>query len=138
MEGIEDARPDVVLLDLDMLGGSGLATVRVLARRYPPLGILVTGWAWGGWDELVLAALCAGAKGFLLKDSEPTMVLDAIRLVRGGGVAFSPGVEYVLSALRARRERCGGRAPSPRSGPVSTTCSGSSSAASTTGASRAS
>ncbi|QCX80865.1 Transcriptional activator protein ExaE [Streptomyces sp. YIM 121038] len=100
LEGIGDARPDVVLLDLDLPGGSGLDTVRALAHRSPPLGILVTGWARGGWDELVLAALCAGAKGFLLKDAEPTMVLDAIRLVRGGGVAFSPGVEYALSALR--------------------------------------
>ncbi|MFF1903662.1 response regulator [Kitasatospora sp. NPDC058218] len=101
LERIADTDPDVVLLDLDGPRGSGLAAVRSLVRRFPAVGVVATGSALDTGDELALAALSAGARGFLLKDLEPAMILDAIRLVRGGGVVLSPGAGGMLPSILA-------------------------------------
>ncbi|MEU4351105.1 response regulator transcription factor [Streptomyces sp. NPDC023838] len=109
LERVGDADPDVMLLDLDGPRGSGLAAVRSLVRRFPEVGVVATGSARSEESELALAALSAGARGFLLKDSEPALILDAIRLVRGGGVVLSPGVGDVLPTLLAAAADVPGR-----------------------------
>ncbi|MFB7615410.1 LuxR C-terminal-related transcriptional regulator [Kitasatospora sp. NPDC056181] len=101
LEQIGETGPHVVLLDLDRPRGSGLAAVRSLVRRFPAVGVVATGSARNEENGLALAALSAGARGFLLKDLEPAMILDAVRLVRGGGVVLSPGVGGMLPSLLA-------------------------------------
>ncbi|MFI1104569.1 LuxR C-terminal-related transcriptional regulator [Streptomyces melanogenes] len=101
LERIGDTDPDVVLVDLDGPRGAGLAALRSLARRFPGARVVATGSACGEESELALAALSAGARGFLLKDSEPGMILDALRLVRCGAVVLSPGLGDVLPTLLA-------------------------------------
>lgn len=91
MDQIGDTGADVVLLDLDRPRGSGLVALRSLVHRFPAVGVVATGSARDEGNELALAALSAGARGFLGKDLEPAMILDAIRLVRGGGVVVTPG-----------------------------------------------
>ncbi|WP_441248171.1 LuxR C-terminal-related transcriptional regulator [Kitasatospora sp. McL0602] len=101
LERIGDTGPDVVLLDLDRPWEAGLAAIRSLVRRFPAVGVVATWSDRNGDSEFALAALAAGARGLLRKDLEPAMILDAVRLVQGGGVVLSPGVSGVLSSLLA-------------------------------------
>jgi DNA-binding NarL/FixJ family response regulator len=86
-----DAHPaDVVLMDLRMPRLNGIvATQRVRARPRPPEVIVLTTF---DSDENVLRALRAGASGFLLKDSPPAQIADAVRRVAAGEPILSPPI----------------------------------------------
>jgi DNA-binding NarL/FixJ family response regulator len=102
-------RPDIILMDIRMPGIDGLeATRRIMAD--PELAdtkvIVLTTFE---RDEYVFDALRHGASGFLLKDTKPTELLHAIRLVAEGGALLSPSVtrrlvrEFVSRAPRSRK-----------------------------------
>ncbi|EGX56087.1 LuxR family transcriptional regulator [Streptomyces zinciresistens K42] len=83
-------RPDVVLMDVRMPGRDGLAATReLLARPAPPAVLMLTTF---DADELVLGALRAGALGFVLKDTAPARIVDAVRAVAAGEPVLSPSV----------------------------------------------
>jgi DNA-binding NarL/FixJ family response regulator len=84
------AAPDVLLLDLRMPRLDGIATLRGLAARgaLPPTLVLTT----FDDDEQVLAALRAGARGYLLKDVTLDQLVEAIRVLAGGGTLVQPAV----------------------------------------------
>jgi len=88
----------VLLLDIRMPGIDGVAaTGRITALPDPPRVLILTTF---NVDDLVVGALAAGARGFLLKDVEPTVLLDAIRRVhRGEGVIDPQSVPHVLQAF---------------------------------------
>ena len=96
-QGVEQAAslgPDVVLMDIRMPGLNGLEATRALhARPDPPRVIVLTTF---DADEHVLGALSAGADGFLLKDTPPPQILDAIRKVAAGDPMLSPSVTRTL------------------------------------------
>ncbi len=96
-EGVNRAaelRPDVVLMDIRMPRLNGLdATRRLLASDAPPRVIVLTTF---DADEYVVEALAAGADGFLLKDTPPPEVVDAIRKVAQGDPMLSPAVTRSL------------------------------------------
>jgi DNA-binding NarL/FixJ family response regulator len=98
-EGIDRAgelRPDVVLMDIRMPRLNGLdATRHLLAADDPPRVIVLTTF---DADDYVVEALAAGADGFLLKDTPPPEVVDAIRKVAQGDPMLSPAV--TLSLIR--------------------------------------
>jgi NarL family two-component system response regulator LiaR len=82
--------PDVVLLDLVLPGGGGVAAVpRLLALSPAPRVIVLTSF---GGDEQVLAALRAGASGWLGKDVPPAELEAAIRTVHRGGSVLDPAI----------------------------------------------
>ncbi|MEO3889458.1 response regulator transcription factor [Nonomuraea sp. B5E05] len=82
--------PDVVLMDLRMPRVDGItATRRLRARARPPEVIVLTTF---DTDENVLHALRAGAAGFLLKDTSPPQIVEAITRVSAGDPILSPGV----------------------------------------------
>jgi DNA-binding NarL/FixJ family response regulator len=90
LELVRRLRPDVVLMDIRMPRTDGLtATGRLTAD--PALArtrvIVLTTFE---LDEYVFGALRAGAAGFLLKDMEPTDVVDAVRVVAGGDALLAP------------------------------------------------
>lgn len=94
LTAIADLTPDVVLMDIRMPRLDGLeATVQALALPSPPHVIVLTTF---DADEHVLGALAAGADGFLLKDTPPNEILDAIRRVAGGDQILSPTVTRTL------------------------------------------
>ncbi|NUW35942.1 response regulator transcription factor [Nonomuraea sp. SMC257] len=112
-EAVSEARrlrPDVCLLDIRMPKLDGLEVTRALAGpgvENPMRVVIVTTF---DLDEYVYGALRAGAIGFLLKDSGPTLLIEAVRAAAGGEALVSPSVTVRLLRHLSRPER---GAPAP-------------------------
>jgi len=92
VEHVTRLRPDVVLMDIRMPEGDGLwATEQIVGN--PELAgthiVIVTTFE---LDEYVVQAIRAGASGFLVKDTEPTELIRAVRVAAAGDALLSPGV----------------------------------------------
>ena len=88
LEAATRLRPDVVLMDLRMPVLGGLEATRELHRRPdPPRVIVLTTF---DADEHVLGSIAAGADGFLLKDTPPAHILEAVKRVAAGEPMLSP------------------------------------------------
>jgi len=82
--------PDVALLDSERPGMSGIAGVRRLKERFPAIQILMlTVFA---DNDHVFEAVCAGASGYLLKDTPPARLTEAVRELHAGGAPMSPEI----------------------------------------------
>jgi len=87
---VDRTSPDVVLMDIRMPAVDGLtATARLRGRAEAPQVVVLTTFH---ADEQVLRALRAGAAGFVLKDTPPAEILDAVRRVAAGDPVLSPTV----------------------------------------------
>lgn len=84
------ARPDVVVMDLRMPQVDGVEATRRLHADHPEVAVLVL--TMFDEDELVAAALAAGARGYVLKGATPVEIERALRAVAGGAVILAPGV----------------------------------------------
>lgn len=84
VEVVARERPDVLLMDIRMPGGDGLAATRaiVAGTAEPRAAVLIV--TTFDLDEYVFGALEAGASGFILKDAEPEELIDAVRKLAGG------------------------------------------------------
>lgn len=90
VEKAEALAPDVILMDIMMPGLNGVvATKRVLGRD-PEIGVVMLTMLED--DETVFAAMCAGARGYILKGSGKAEVLDTIQAVAGGSAVFGPAI----------------------------------------------
>jgi DNA-binding NarL/FixJ family response regulator len=105
-EAVERAvalQPDVVLMDLQMPAGGGLTATRQIAKASPHIRILVVTLFED--DDSIFAALQAGARGYMLKDSDEEEMLRAIRAVGDGEAIFSSAIatrlrDYFASSRR--------------------------------------
>ena len=117
-----ELRPDVVLMDVTMPGGGGLAATRAIHDRLPGVDVIVL--TIHDDDEYVIELVNAGATGYLLKDVDPARLMDAIRRVKDGETFIAPNlVTKVFQQLQRRDEakhasaaasqhgRAGGREP---------------------------
>ena len=86
---VETLLPDVVLMDLNMPGMSGIEATAHIRIQHPRTAILIVTML---DDDSVFAAMRAGARGYLLKGAEPAETVRAIRAVASGEAIFSPGV----------------------------------------------
>jgi DNA-binding NarL/FixJ family response regulator len=87
---VQLAAPDVVMMDLAMPGIGGLESVRRIAAVAPQVPVLVL--TMHEDDDTVLAALRAGARGYLLKGAEQDAIESALRAVVSGQTVIAPGV----------------------------------------------
>ena len=91
---VREHRPDVVLMDIRMAEMDGItATAAVRRLDHPPQVIVLTTFQ---ADEQVMSALRAGASGFLVKDTPPAEIINAVRLVASGEAIISPSVTRTL------------------------------------------
>ncbi len=87
---ISRVAPDVVLMDIDLPGMSGIEGVRQVKKQLPEVDVIMLTVQED--DDSVFNSLCAGASGYLLKNTNPAILLSAIREVVGGGSPMSSSV----------------------------------------------
>jgi DNA-binding NarL/FixJ family response regulator len=98
-------RADVVLMDIRMPGVDGLEATRIIAADEELAGVRVLILTTFDVDEYVYQALQAGASGFLVKDTEPAELVQAVRIVARGDALLSPSITRRLIADIAARPR---------------------------------
>jgi DNA-binding NarL/FixJ family response regulator len=103
--------PDVVLMDIRMPGTDGLEATRGIAADERLAEVRVVILTTFDVDEYVFEALRAGASGFLVKDTEPAELIQAVRVVARGDALLSPSVTRRLIAEFATRARVPRPAP---------------------------
>lgn len=83
-------QPDLILMDLQMPGGSGLVAIRAIIAANPTARILVVTLFED--DDSVFTALRSGARGYILKDADEAEMVRALRAVANGEAIFSPAI----------------------------------------------
>lgn len=96
---LRNAREDIVLMDIRMPGMDGIEATRTIVAADGPQVIVVTTF---GVDEYVFQALRAGASGFLLKNTPPEQLAEAVRLVSRDYALIAPEVTHSLIEAFAR------------------------------------
>lgn len=81
-------QPDVILMDISMPKGGGLGATRAIRDKYPDIGVIVL--TIHDDDQYLYELVRAGAKGYLVKDSDPARVVEAIRRVHAGKPYLPP------------------------------------------------
>lgn len=94
-----DQRPDVVVMDLHLPDLDGVEATRRILAGAPEIGILVL--TMSDDDAAVVAALRAGARGYLLKEAGPAEILAAVVSVAEGATVFGQGVARRITGLLA-------------------------------------
>jgi DNA-binding NarL/FixJ family response regulator len=98
IEGIRAAAPDVVLLDVHMPEGGGLAVIEAVGRTNPDVRFLALSVSDAAED--VIAVIRAGARGYVTKSISPDDLSEAVGRVHGGDAVFSPRLAgFVLDAF---------------------------------------
>ncbi|RYD78758.1 MAG: response regulator transcription factor [Sphingobacteriales bacterium] len=98
---VAEAKPDVVLMDIDMPGINGIEAVKIIRDQHPQLPVLMQ--TVFDDNERVFASICAGASGYILKKASPPQIIQAIHDVYEGGAAMSSSVaKQVLKAFQTQ------------------------------------
>jgi len=99
LRGINTKPPDVILMDIQLPGMSGIEGVGKIKELLPDINILML--TIHKDDDLVFQSLCAGASGYLVKNTPPAKLLEAIKEVYQGGAPMSSAVaRMIVSSFR--------------------------------------
>ena len=94
LQKAKQTSPDIILMDVTMPQMNGLEAIGLLRRRVPTAKVVFL--SMHDNKEYITQAIRSGARGYLLKDTAPTELIRAIRLIQGGEVYFSPTVSRVV------------------------------------------
>ena len=97
VQHIAATKPDVVLMDIEMPGMNGIEAVKMLKPQFPEIKILMETIFED--DEKVFHSICSGAEGYILKNTPPLQILEAIREIHEGGAPMSPGIAGKVLAM---------------------------------------
>jgi DNA-binding NarL/FixJ family response regulator len=101
LKNIAQAKPDVVLMDIEMPGISGIEAVRLIKEEYPEIKILME--TIFDDDEKIFSSICAGAEGYILKHTSPAGIMEAIKEIHEGGSPMTPSIaNRVLKMVKDR------------------------------------
>ena len=90
LKDIDNTKPDVVLMDIQMPGINGIEAVKTLREKHPDLKILMQ--TIFEESDKIFQSILAGASGYILKNTSPSRILDFIRETYEGGAPMSPSV----------------------------------------------
>ncbi|MFZ6052144.1 response regulator [Halocola ammonii] len=94
LQRLRKETPDLVILDVSLPGRSGLEVLKQIKIFYPDMKVLVLSMY--PEDQFAIRMLKAGANGYLHKDTEPEMLIEAIRTIQNGGEYLSPQITKLL------------------------------------------
>jgi DNA-binding NarL/FixJ family response regulator len=90
LRNMQSANPDVVMMDINMPGTSGIEAVQEIREKYPHVQILMQ--TVFEENDKIFAAICAGASGYMLKKTAPQKMIEAIRETYHGGAPMTASV----------------------------------------------
>jgi DNA-binding NarL/FixJ family response regulator len=103
IRGVREAKPDVVLIDVHMPGGGGLAVIEAVKETHPDVKFLALSVSDAAED--VIALVRAGARGYVTKTIAPDELVEVITRIDGGDAFFSPRLAgFVLDAFAGEIE----------------------------------
>ena len=103
LKNISSAKPDVVLMDIEMPGINGIEAVAMIKEEHPDMKILMQ--TIFDDDEKIFNSICAGAEGYILKHTSPAEIMEAIREIHEGGSPMTPSIaNRVLKMVKTRPE----------------------------------
>jgi DNA-binding NarL/FixJ family response regulator len=104
-ENLRESAPDVILLDIDMPGIDGIRAIDGIKRWKPGTKVLMQ----TVFDDIdrIFAAICAGAHGYILKNTPPARIIEAIQEVYQGGAPMTPNVANKVLKLLASFKQTG-------------------------------
>ena len=101
LKNIEDSKPDVVLMDIEMPGINGIEAVIMLKEKYPNLKILMQTIFED--NEKIFNSILAGASGYILKNTSPARILEFIKETYEGGAPMIPSVATKVLKMMAEQ-----------------------------------
>lgn len=91
---VTKARPDVILLDIELPGMTGIKAIPELKTKYEKANILMLTVHQD--DQAVFDSLCAGASGYLIKTAHPDKIMEAVREIHSGGVPMTASIARMV------------------------------------------
>jgi DNA-binding NarL/FixJ family response regulator len=99
VEDVRDSKPDIVLMDIEMPGMTGIEAVKQIKAAFPHIQVLMQTVFED--DDRVFDSICAGASGYILKNHLNTRLVDSIMELQYGGSPMSPSIaRKVLGKLQ--------------------------------------
>jgi DNA-binding NarL/FixJ family response regulator len=103
LKNVSSAKPDVILMDIEMPGINGIEAVSIIKDEFPGIKILME--TIFDDDEKIFSSICAGAEGYILKHTTPVEIMEAIKEIYEGGSPMTPSIaNRVLKMVKQRPE----------------------------------
>ena len=90
IDDIQSSAPDIILMDIGIPGINGVEAVKIIRQHFPGLRVIMQTVFED--DDKIFAAICAGASGYLLKDTPPSRLMESIIEAYKGGAPMSPSI----------------------------------------------
>ncbi len=97
LESIDKAKPDIILMDINIPPIDGIEATRMISKKFPDVKVVIQ--TIFDEDEKVFAALCAGAAGYILKNTPSEKIITSIEEILQGGAPISPTIAHKVLHL---------------------------------------